>query len=112
MGNSSGSKFSKRRTRTMPPNAYSDYPDDAKRVTMRNTREYRKVSGNAAPKPWNLERYMEKHPEMEVYRGQQCPMDFHQLKEAVVPVWRSGTERSRRSIRATLLRSRRTFRST
>lgn len=32
---------------------------------MWNTIEHRKVSGNAAPKPHNVETYMKKHPEME-----------------------------------------------
>lgn len=44
--------------------------DDDKRVTIWNTREKRKLSGNAAPFKRNLSEYLALHPEWEVYTTQ------------------------------------------
>jgi len=41
------------------------------RVTMWNTVEMRKISGNSAPKAQNVQAYMKRHPNMVVYDGTQ-----------------------------------------
>lgn len=45
------------------------------RVVMWNTREQRKVSGNAAPMIKNLKSYLKRHPDREIYTGQDETID-------------------------------------
>merc|ERR1711988_1284367 len=40
------------------------------RITLWNRVELRKISGNAAPKARNVQRYIKSHPDCEVYDGQ------------------------------------------
>merc|ERR1712093_233113 len=76
----------------MPPQSYCEPARHHKveRVTMWNTSELRKVSGNAAPKAHNVESYMRKHPEMEVYNGQLNYLDAESQQAAAetrVAIW-------------------------
>jgi len=63
------------------------------RVTMWNTRELRKVSGNAAPMEKNVQEYIRLHPEMEVFVAQDQVLGQDQLASKArlsarrVPIW-------------------------
>merc|ERR1711998_504992 len=45
-------------------------PSDETRITLWNRVELRKISGDAAPKARNVQRYIKAHPNCEVYDGQ------------------------------------------
>lgn len=55
------------------------------RITMWNRKELRKVSGNAAPKHRNLEKYMRRHPDVEVYDGQDLRLTPEQRSQRPDP---------------------------
>jgi len=61
-------------------NGYNPYVGEPEqRVTIWNKREQRKLSGNSAPFRKNLQEYIRKHPDWEVYCGQD--------KDDYVPGW-------------------------
>jgi len=60
-----------------PPDSPQQLDAGEQRVTMWNAVDLRKISGNAAPKRRNLQRYVARNPGVQVYDGQ----DLHLTKE-------------------------------
>jgi len=81
--------------RNQQPGMVSDMSEtapkvEAKRITMWNTTELRKLSGNSAPKASNVEDYMRRHPHMVIYTGQQAPAEMERQKDGTgirVAIW-------------------------
>jgi len=65
---------------------------EAKRVTVWNRVTKRKISGNAAPKSGNLPRYLLKHPNCEIYTGQDRLLTTEEKQTLIaeqhrIPIW-------------------------
>lgn len=61
----------------------------AQHVTIWNRLERRKIAGNAAPLRRNLEKYLSKHPECDVYSGQERLLEQAGIARPNehVPIW-------------------------
>jgi hypothetical protein len=72
--------------------------EPAKRITVWNKKEMRKVSGNAAPMEKNLHEYLRRHPECEVFTGQDSEMDpaakeARLVAEKRITIWNKAERR-------------------
>jgi len=66
--------------------------EQARRVTVWNRVTKRKVSGNAAPMEKNLSDYLKKHPECELYNGQDKHLTAEERAQLIaeqnrIPIW-------------------------
>lgn len=64
----------------------------ARRITVWNRQTKRKVSGNAAPMEKNLQEYLKKHPECEMYHGQDKHLTMEEKAQLIaeqnrIPIW-------------------------
>jgi len=70
----------------------------ARRITVWNRKTKRKVSGNAAPMEKNLAEYLKKHPECEMYDGQDKHLTVEEKAQLIaeqnrIPIWNKAEGR-------------------
>merc|ERR1712070_972277 len=80
------------------PDPGSTSGDKARRITVWNRTTKRKVSGNAAPMEKNLEGYLRKHPDCELYTGQDRFLTTDQKQALIaeqnrIPIWNKLEQR-------------------
>lgn len=72
--------------------------DKARRITVWNRTTKRKVSGNAAPMEKNLSEYLRKHPDCELYTGQDRFLTTEEKQSLIaeqnrIPIWNKLEQR-------------------
>jgi len=93
-----------KRAAESPIPAASQQPSDsggdskARRITVWNRKTKRKVSGNAAPMEKNLAEYLKKHPECEMYDGQDKHLTVEEKAQLIaeqnrIPIWNKAEGR-------------------
>jgi len=83
-------------TASVAPNPSSS--DKARRITVWNRTTKRKVSGNAAPMEKNLQEYLRKHPDCELYTGQDRFLTTEEKQSLIaeqnrIPIWNKLEQR-------------------
>lgn len=95
--NASPSPFVPDDTHDTPESAPTS-TDKARRITVWNRTTKRKVSGNAAPMEKNLQEYLRKHPDCELYTGQDRFLTTDEKQALIaeqnrIPIWNKLEQR-------------------
>ena len=61
--------------------AADPHPETLRRISIWNKTECRKISGNAAPMERNVQQYLSKHPDCELYTEQDLRLDMRAIRE-------------------------------
>jgi len=80
------------------PDPSTTSSDKARRITVWNRTTKRKVSGNAAPMEKNLQEYLRKHPDCELYTGQDRFLTTDEKQALIaeqnrIPIWNKLEQR-------------------
>jgi len=80
------------------PGSNPSSSDKARRITVWNRTTKRKVSGNAAPMEKNLSEYLRKHPDCELYTGQDRFLTTEEKQSLIaeqnrIPIWNKLEQR-------------------